>query len=217
MQQTNLLSTLSFLAILVFFGCEKDAVVEQLPAANPEISLQVSTVNDKGEVLKTETITKHKNETTLAAQSRSNPNQIATGDFQVTSGNLYDISAIMNNGGIHGEVEINHGTYGLIQSETLCVSTNGDEAIIAARYTSIEFPSYPVLENNIWFWKLKDNGEGGNSDPDQTSSLILVYTNWFDIWETPQDFLEDFPCAGFYDDPDFQILVDIAEGQIQVH
>lgn len=216
MQKTNLLSTLSFLAILVFFGCEKNAVEEQLPVANPEISLQVCTVNHIGDVIKTETITKHEIKTTLAAQNRSNPNQIAIGHFQVTSGNLYDVRAIMNNGGIHGEVEINSATFGLMQSEILCVSTNGDEAIIAARFTSIEFPGDVFLENNIWFWKLKDNGEGGNSDPDQYASLITIYPTWFNFYNTPEEFIEDYPCANFFNWPSFQTLVDVAEGQIQV-
>lgn len=101
-------------------------------------------------------------------------------------------------------------------SEVLCVSTDGDDAVFAARYTSVEYPSYPVLENNIWFWRVKDNGEGVNNDIDQNASLINISDDWFNFYNTPEDFLEDFPRITLFDDPVLQNFVDITKGQIQV-
>jgi hypothetical protein len=180
--------------------------------------MQASTVNEQGEILSTEFVSPSKDMATPSVESRSNPNQIITGGYTIaTTGTQVDLRAILNNSGVHGEVDFQSNTYGLMHTETLCVSTNEDgEGIIAVRIVSVEIPTGLFQPNNIFFMKVNDNGEGANSDPDQHSFFVLVYYDWFNTYATPQDFIEDFPCSNYYNISAFQTMVNVAQGQIQV-
>ena len=217
MKLSNILSAICLLTVLVFSACTKDSSVEQLPLKESNIALQVSTVNEEGEILKTETTTKFKGYASPNLETRGNPNQITTGDYTRGNGSTVDLSAILNKSGVHGEEYVNSVIYGHIHSETVGVSTNAaGESIIALRILSIERPGGAYQVNNIFFYKVKDNGEGANSQRDQYSSLALVFTNWFNLYSNPQDFMVAFPASNFYNHLAFATMLNITEGQIQV-
>jgi len=196
MKSTLVYSAFCLISILVFFGCTKNTMEEHLLVTETKTAMQLSTVNEQGITLETVSVTPCKDISTPNAQSRSNPNQIATGDYETVSGNHYVFSAIKNNGGIHGEWEIT-ASFGHYIVETICVSTNEEDgtAMIAGIITEVLIPG-TLSKNQILFFKAKDNGEGANSPPDQTSSSFGVYLNWFLFYNNSVDeFLVDINCT----------------------
>lgn len=210
------LSAFSFLAALVFFGCDNAVTEDQSPLKGPEMGLRLSTMTDDGKVLDTETATPNISKKSVNSNSRLATDLAVTGEFDTPSGNFYDFSAVMNSSGIRGEMVVDHTLAGRIESETICVSNVDNEAIFAVLLTSVETPVGALQENNIVFIKVVDNGEGKNNDPDQRSDILLIYIDWFNFYETPEDFLVDFPCSTVFDNPNFVGFTEIEEGQVQV-
>lgn len=211
------LPTLSFLAALVFFSCDTNTIDDSQPVLEKNSNLAVGIINDAGEVLDTEIVTPNNSKVPSNINFRKSPNLNVNGNFTTDTGSLYEFSAIMNNSGVQGEVEIHSVINGHVVAETVCVSAVDNEAVFAWRIISVENPTPYVQENFIWVFKVKDNGEGANHDPDQRSWLGLVYYNWFNFYDTAEDFIADRqPCTtDFYSDT-FSTYFDVTEGQIQV-
>jgi len=213
MKTTKKISILFLLSVFLFLGCSQENVEVQPEQGQ---ALKMSVLNEKGDLLSTQTITANETSYPLAQNRGGNPNQIATGDVLFASGNHYVFSAIQNRGGVHGEIDIVHAVAGEIHGTTICVSTNGDgEAVAAYLIDSVEFPTGALQENFIMFQKYKDNGEGANNPLDQSGSLLLIYTNWFNTYPTADDFLVDFSCLSHFNHSAFDIWVEPL-GQIQV-
>lgn len=158
-------------------------------------------------------------------QERAPNIQSATGTFTAYSGIAYDFAAILNPGGIHGEITIESQTRGTITAEALCVSTIEGEATAGILLNSVEFPTPFFDAGDIVYLKLKDNGEGANAAPDQTSANIIIFYNWeLFPYESPEEFVTDFSCvyieiiyaiATGTQEP-FGPFQDIQEGNVQV-
>jgi hypothetical protein len=218
MKLRNLLSAICLLTVFVFSGCTKNSASEPLSTKDSQVELQLSTVNEKGEILNTETISKSKRNVSRNLETRSNPNQIATGDFTQANGiTTMDLSAVLNEGGVNGDLYWHSVQVGLVHAETIGVSTNSaGEAVTAFHILSVENPNLFYKVNAIFFIKVKDNGEGAKSNRDQHSSLGLVFTNWFLFYNTPEDFIQDNPCSDYFNHTAFATMLNITEGQIQV-
>lgn len=210
--KTNFISGLLLLSILALFGCSEDNTNEQ---PDNEAGVKVILLSESGEVMSSEIVTTDLNLTASVQQNR-NPNQMATGEYGVSSGNQYTFSAVENNGGVHGELDIQRLDVGAVHATTICVTTIGDEAVAFYLVDSVEFPASVWAENIILGIKYKDNGEGANT-VDEASYYILVYPNWFNTYATVEDFLAVTNCNTEFENPDFTDTGYInALGQIQV-
>lgn len=194
MKSTLIYSAFSLMGILLFFGCEKNTLQEDLLVPEANTAMQLITVNDQGEVLETVSVDPRKDIPTPYVKGKGNPNQIATGDYETTSGNKYLFSAIKNKGGVHGEWEIT-ASFGHYILETICVSTNEENGTATIAGIVTEVLSGRYLENDIFFFRAKDNGEGAKSSPDQTSNAFGIYRNWLLVFDDVDDFLANINCA----------------------
>ena len=124
----------------------------------------------------------------------------------------------MNRGGVHGNIYWDAPSTGEFHATTICVSTYGNgEAVAAFLIKSVEFPFGDWQENNIFFRKMKDNGEGANSSPDNYSQNAIMFFDWFNFYDTPEDFLADgFSCVDLFNNSNFGGWIEVAEGQIKV-
>lgn len=215
-------SILVLMTVLLMYGCsEENPVVQQVEDTAlqqvEDTALKMSAVNGKGEIESTRYISPSDFVNSPQVKQRSlNPNQLVTGDYISPTGVPVEVSAISNNGGIHGNIFWQSQSLGKIEGRSICVSTaaNG-EATIAFLIESVEFPTGPWQENNIAFMKFRDNGEGADSPPDNDSEFLLIYTNWFLFYDTPEDFLIDINCNTLFNDPSLGGWREL-DGQIQV-
>ena len=215
MRSTPILFALCMLTVFAFFGCTKNTFEEQLLAPETKAGMQVGTANEQGELIENRFVSPSKDMIAPTLKNRSNPNQIITGHYTSASGSQVELRAILNESGVHGEVEFQSSTYGLMQTKTLCVSTNQNgEGIIALHIISVENPISLFQPNNIMYMKVKDNGEGAKSKPDQSSQYVWVFYDWFNYYATPQALVEDYPCATYPNS--FGSMLNVAKGQIQV-
>ena len=177
-------------------------------------SLNVTSINELGEI---RTYTMAPPSTAPSERLRrtsENPNAITNAAFRTASGNKYNISGIVNKDGVSGEWQINHQVLGKVYVKTACNYIEGNTSAIAGVVTEVERPGAMAL-NYFVILRLRDNGEGGNADPDQVSSSLLYFFNWFETYDTLEDFLVDFNCENLNDDPRLASFIDI-KGQVQV-
>lgn len=195
MKSKQIYSAFFLACILGLFSCTEMTFEEGLLKPTTDTELEVSTFNDEGMIVETTSFTAPKGTPSSSIESRGNKNQIATGDFQTISGNEYLFSAIENKGGVHGEWEIK-AIWGSYKLETICVSTNEEDgtAMVAGIVTEVFAPGILELDY-IVFFRVKDNGEGANSAPDQGSRLFVFFRNYRQNYGTLENFLANINCA----------------------
>jgi hypothetical protein len=142
-----------------------------------------------------------------------NPNQIVTGNFRTVAGSKFNFAAVQNSDGVSGDWQINSVSLGQFYLQSICVNVVGNEATIAGIITEVISGNFQ--KNWIVYLKVKDNGEGGKAMPDQVTSQLLYYPNWFNFYPTAEDFLVDYPCSLVGTSPAFGAFGD-RDGQIQV-
>lgn len=217
MKNLKLFSLLGIFSAFMFFGCEQSTLEEEVISPQVEKQLQLAISTENGEFLYSEDAKPLTGKSKDGINKKKNPNQISNGSFITQAGSVYEFSAVMNPGGTHGEIEIDHSIAGKVYAETICVATMDGEAIMAFITKSAENPGGAFVENIIWLVKVKDNGEGMNADADQHSALLLYYPDWFNFYDSVEEFLVDIPCELFFDHPSFNVMVDSQGGQIQVY
>lgn len=82
------------------------------------------------------------------------------------------------NGGVSGSFELHSpGQDVKIHAEVLCLNVTGNQAIVTAQVTRVNEDNEFLLEVGTFItFKVKDNGEGANSPPDQfTDAYPLPY------------------------------------------
>lgn len=199
---------------LFLIGCQEDSREDFSPNLSASSELQINSINDQGK------ISNHDPVDFMAGLSQGgmnlmvNPNQIVNGNFRTDAGSKYNLANVQNEDGISGDWQINSATLGHVYLQSVCVSVDGSNATIAAIVTEVVTPGV-LQENYIVFLNVKDNGEGANAAPDQVSTSILYYFNWFNFYSSVEDFLADFPCGVVGTSPLFGPLLDRV-GQIQV-
>lgn len=195
MKSTLIYSAFFLSSILVLFSCTEMTFEEGLVGPETDIELEVSGLNDQGMIVEKLSFTPPKGTPTSSIESRGNKNQIATGDYQTLSGNQYLFSAIENKGGVHGEWEIK-ASFGSYKVETICVSTNEEDgtAMVAGVVTEVLVPG-SLRFDDVLFFRAKDNGEGANSAPDQTSQNFATLRNYRQIYGSLENLLANLNCS----------------------
>ena len=203
-------------------SCQKQALNESMDdggknsalSQRQSKSLEVTQINELGE---TRTFTMAPPSTAPSERLRrssENPNAITNAAFRTPAGNKYNISGIVNKDGVSGEWQINHQFLGKVYLETACNYIVGNTSSIAGVVTEVERPGALGL-NSFVILRLRDNGEGGNADPDQVSSQLVYFSDWFNFYNTLEDFLVDFNCENLNNDSRLANFIDI-KGQVQV-
>jgi hypothetical protein len=85
-------------------------------------------------------------------------------------------SGTENNGGAHGSANVRIGPWDFIL-ETECVMVEENEAVYGGTITEINGPQtppgFPEVGDGLYF-RVIDNGQGSNADPDQVTLAFLV-------------------------------------------
>ena len=175
---------------LFFMGCDHDqaSTVEKTPM------LDFAVLNTEDGTYKTYSLPMPGKEHLQATEARTNAPQSVTGTFHVYTGSYWDVAAILNPSGIHGTTVVQSSAVGELTAEAVCVSTEDGYATAAALITSVGSYYYPWNPGVIFYFKYKDNGEGANAPPDQTSSIVFFILNWYELYPSPEAFVADFPC-----------------------
>ena len=141
----------------------------------------------------------------LKLKARSN-NSRANGDFILGGLLPIEFSAVQNNGGIHGD--LNLGTaIGNFLGEASCLTIEDNHAVAGFQITGVSNPDFSFLINLYLYIQVVDNGEGANASADQMYSTIFI-TNLNDC---------EFFCPDCIDWLSEGPLTDISDGNIQVH
>ena len=123
-----------------------------------------------------------------SSSTRENGNSVhAHGDF---SGVVF--SGTQNNGGPHGSATLNLGPF-VFTCETECLMVEGNEAVYGGTITEVDGPpGFPFGIGDHVYFKVIDNGQGNNSEPDQFypgiyfsfegDSRCGIYTPGSDAW-----------------------------------
>lgn len=195
MKSKQIYSAFFLACILGLFSCTEMTFEEGLLKPATDIELEVNTFNDEGMIVETTSFTAPKGGAASSIESRGNKNQIATGDYQTLSGNQYQFSAIENKGGVHGEWDLKT-SFGNYKVETICVSTNEEDgtALVAGVVTEVLVPGFLQLDY-VLFFRAKDNGEGANSAPDQTSQNFTILLNYRQVYGTIENLLANINCS----------------------
>ncbi len=206
---------LLFSAILLFSfsSCTTDNTIEEIEASTKIKTLDIGSIDDEGNISTQKIVIDPSLTLPQSAAPRNGGKQKMTGDFTYASGTSYEISAIENSGGIHGETLINRSTGAITKMETICVCTEGNEGIFGSIVTEIIEPGFLELDY-IVFSKLIDNGEGGNAPKDQTGAFLWYYFDWWNSYDSVEEFLVDVNCSNFA--LSFGSRIEIETGQIQV-
>lgn len=210
---------LLFSAILLFSfsSCTTDNAIEEMEESTKIKTLDIGSINDEGIVSIEKIVIDPSLVLPQSATPRNGGKQKMTGDFAYPNGTSYEISAIENPGGVHGESLVNRANGAITKMETICVCTEENEGVFGSIVTEIIEPGFLQLDY-IVFSKLIDNGEGGNAPKDQTGSLLYFYNDWFNFYDSVEEFLVDINCSNFEDVTGFNFggRIEIETGQIQV-
>lgn len=173
----------------------------------------MGSINDLGEGVIRSVKVLPTNRAMKGLKSDGNPNQIATGNYTTVLGSKYSFSAIKNPGGVNGNWKINSVTLGEFNLKTIDNYVDGNEATMAGIVTEVISGNFQV--NWIVYIKVKDNGEGKNSAPDQSSFNLIYYPDWFNFYPSVDAFLAVTNSQTMATNSLFGSFVD-REGQIQV-
>lgn len=106
-----------------------------------------------------------------------NPNSSANGHCTTFGAHVLSFSAIENNGGVQGQVEISGPTFNM-HLDTKCVFVVNNRATIGGIITQIEIPEnfpFPFLTAGwVFYLAVEDNSQGGNSDPERVHANVYA-------------------------------------------
>ncbi|AXE21964.1 hypothetical protein DR864_29310 (plasmid) [Runella rosea] len=213
MKKLNFTVMASCLLVLFMMGCEKGSLLDSAAEKKASFDLKMNSINDLGEEVTSTIKVLPSAQFKRRLKSGANPNQVATGNFRTDLGSKYNFSAVKSPDGVSGEWQVNSVTVGHFYMKTIDVYVDGDEATMAGIVT--EVVSGGFQKNWIVFIKIKDNGEGNNSAPDQSSYILLYYPDWFNFYPSPDAFLAIINCESLAENPIFGAFLD-RDGQIQV-
>ena len=105
-------------------------------------------------------------------------------------------------GSITGSIEFNcrQPWSGRVHGTIDCMTIVGNQATMSGVATHSDIEGYPP--GSLFWFRVVDNGEGNNSDPDQFS----------DVWGVP----EGYPCTESLESHPLYEIFDIEHGNVQV-
>lgn len=137
--------------------------------------------------------------------SQRSPNQHTNGDIVVFDIQEISFSAMVNNGGVHGEVNMALIFDGLL-AESDCLLVEGNHAVVGARITEVGDPDFDFFIGQYLYFQVIDNGEGSNAPEDQMYTTVFI-----------EEFLDcEQMCPSCVDYEEFGPPVEISSGNIQV-
>jgi hypothetical protein len=198
---------------LIFSNCSEQKSAEEIKEVKEVITLNLNSIDDDHVIRTEKQIVSSSDDIMQIADDRGNPNTRVTGNYVAISGNRYQFTAMENSSGVRGEIMAFRTNGAHVRLKTICVYTEDNEAVYAGLVTKVFEPGFLGL-NYIAFFKSADNGEGANAASDQTGALLYFYPDWFDYYDSVDDFLVDINCQNF--GLGFGGLIDIESGQIQI-
>jgi hypothetical protein len=75
---------------------------------------------------------------------------------------------MLNNSGIHGEIDMTSPGTGTIHGETVCLLVDGNDAVVGFDITSGFWAGYTL------YFRYVDGGEGSNADPDYMYNAFFL-------------------------------------------
>lgn len=158
------------IGLIVLAGCSKDESNEQITEATANL-FWVYNLDGKSQAGETIAIEKLQSDQEIT-YNRGNDNSAHT------HGNIpgkFEFSGTQNNGGTHGSATVTvNGPFGLtvLTLETECIMVEGNEAVYGGIATEVVNPFGGFQMGKYVYFKVIDNGQGNNADPDQYHGLI---------------------------------------------
>ncbi len=206
----------SALIVLFLFNSCQDEGPLGMQDEQPTAEFTINTSDMAGNLVDHSTLeTKEFPQSRDLSTARARNQVMVSGHFStVTSNSLYSYKVLGNNGGLHGQVEVNSPTLGHIHGEVIggCVNLETGEGGIVFLITQSREEGTFFAVNDIIYSYINDNGEGANAPTDQHQSTLTRVRDWEGSFENPEDILDFWPCDQFFTG----IWVDIANGQVQV-
>lgn len=165
-------------ALVIFYGCNKQ---ETNPAAdNQQVNVSnvtIHSINFDGEPIGSTVFTLEEvnNNTGSTSTLKANNNQHANGHFHTQLGSVISFSIMVNNGGVHGSV--NMQLYGgqVLKLNSTGLAIEGNQGAGGGQITHTSgFPEghpFATIGNYVYFLG-EDNGEGNNAPSDRYSEQI---------------------------------------------
>ena len=203
-------------ALVFFYGCNKQESIKTDDIQNIESSsITIYQFNIDGDHLNSTAVSISKSDLSVGQSAilKANNNQHANGHYHTQAGSETSGSATVNNGGVHGNINLNFASGETLKLSTTGLEIEGNQAAIGGQITQTSgFPEGHPLSviGNYVYILVEDNGEGNNDPSDRYSGLSYF---------SPEEFGDltyyFTPSSGFWD-PDF--IFDTAEesDQIQV-
>ena len=172
-------------AVVFMYGCNKQETSPALDNQQATVSnVTIQSINFEGEQIGSRVITIDavNNSTGTSTDLKANNNQHANGHFHTQSGSVISGSAVVNNGGTHGNVNITFASGEELKLSTTGLEIEGNQAAIGGQITQTSgFPEghpFSVVGNYFYFLE-EDNGEGNNDPSDRYSEQV---------WWNPEEY-----------------------------
>jgi hypothetical protein len=165
-------------AFVFFYGCNKQESIKT--AADQQFessSVTIYAVDLDGGLSNGTALSISKSDQGIdhASALKANNNQQANGHFNTQGGAVVTFSAMVNSGGIHGNVDITFGgTGGKIKLNTTGLVVESNQATIGGQIIQTDIDCecpYSVLGNYVYVF-VEDNGEGNNAPSDRYGSAL---------------------------------------------
>jgi hypothetical protein len=158
--------------LLLLAGCSKETDETQIEEQTTDL---VKVYNFDGKFLETIQFDELQSDSN-GTLNRGNGNSAHTHGSFGPPGVISAFSGTENNGGVHGSANLWLGPWNFIL-ETECVMVEENEAVYGGTITEVNGPplppGFPAIGDNLYF-KVIDNGQGSNADPDQIALAFLA-------------------------------------------
>ena len=176
MKRLTFLLAFSF---VFFYGCNKQ---DSVPASdNQQVNqsnVTIHSINFEGEQIGSRVITIDavNNSTGTSTDLKANNSQHLNGHYHTQAGSVVNGSAVVNNGGTHGNMNINFASGEELKLSTSGLEIEGNQAAIGGQITQTSgFPEghpFSVI-GNYFYTLVEDNGEGNNAPSDRYSEQLF--------------------------------------------
>ena len=173
------LTILIAFAVVFIYGCNKE---ETSPSSDYQQStasnVTIHSINFEGELIgsKVITIDAANSSTGTSTELKANNNQHLNGHYHTQAGSVVNGSAVVNNGGTHGNMNINFASGEELKLSTSGLEIEGNQAAIGGQITQTSgFPEghpFSVI-GNYFYTLVEDNGEGNNAPSDRYSEQLF--------------------------------------------
>lgn len=169
------LMILMFATVFALFSCKKENTTQSASTAAAVPDRTIYSMVLDGDDASIQHISLDELQAAYDAQStaRTPNNQSANGHFTSITGNAtYSFSAVQNNGGTNGHVNVNGPEGGWnFEMDTECLEVEENKAVVGGRITQVTSvppgaESVFIVGNYAYFY-VEDHGEGNNAPSDR--------------------------------------------------